>query len=70
MPGIAKSLSNIPSSQLKILFPSDEVFAKYNALRKMSFSIEIWQGNSPEQCFCDNDLLTDDPLDHYCLFLK
>ena len=49
----------------KILKTADEVQGEVQRLEEEGeLDPEIWQGNSPEQCFCDNELLTDDPLDH------
>ena len=49
----------------KVFSTAEEVIREVQRLEQESDLVpEIWDGNSPEQCFCGNDELTDDPLNH------
>ena len=50
----------------KILRTSEEVISEVKRLEEEGeVDYEIWEGTSPEECFCDNDELTDEPADFF-----
>ena len=50
----------------KILRTADEVISEVQRLEEEGeIDPEIWEGTSPEECFCGNDELTDVPADFF-----
>ena len=49
----------------KVFSTAEEVIQEVQRLEEEEeIDPDIHDGNAPEECFCGNDLLTDDPLDH------